>query len=471
MRAERRKVRNYQRLLFEQEQESLSHDQNGNSGTESGLIEEQQTHTASEQKRALAFNLMERIVDRQNLNCAYKRVKANKGSPGIDGMTIKQTRDFLAENKDQLIAELLEGRYQPQEVRGVEIPKPNGGMRLLGIPTVKDRIVQQAILQILEPIFDPSFSDSSFGFRPYRGAHKALHKASKYVGEGRGIVVDLDLEKFFDRVNHDILMSRLARKIGDKRLLRIIRRFLEAGLFLNGICQQRVKGTPQGGPLSPLLSNILLDDLDKELERRGHCFVRYADDCNIYVRSLKAGERVLASITRFLKKNLKLKVNQEKSAVAPTTERKFLGYRLYRSGDLGLAPESVRRAKGKIRELTRRNRGVSFGKVVKELSTYLKGWIAYFHLAQCKGTLQSLDRWIRRKLRCYRLKQRKRAWGIARFLIKRGVPEWRAWLVALSRKGWWRRAGSPQAAEAMPIHWFKELGLINLEERYLALRN
>lgn len=471
MRAERRKLRNYQRLLFEQNEESLCPDKARNGGTESGLIGEQQTLTASEQKRALVLNLMERIVDRTNLNRAYKRVKANKGSPGIDGFTIKETRAWLADNKDQLIAELLEGRYHPQEVKGVEIPKPNGGVRLLGIPTVKDRIVQQAILQILEPIFDPGFSDSSFGFRPKRGAHKALRKASKHVEQGRRIVVDLDLEKFFDRVNHDILLSRLARKIGDKRLLGLLRRFLKAGMFINGISRQRVNGTPQGGPLSPLLSNILLDDLDKELERRGHCFVRYADDCNIYVRSQKAGERVLASVTRFLEKTLKLKVNQKKSAVAPTTERKFLGYRLLNKGLLGLAPTSLERAKNKIRRLTGRNRGVSFGKVIREVNEFLGGWINYFRLAKCKKKLRRLGEWLRRKLRCYRLTQRKRALGIARFLIRRGVSVRHAWQLAWSGKGWWRRAISPQAVEAMPNSWFRDMGLINPEERYMTLQN
>ncbi len=276
--------------------------------------------------------LMEQVCQRANLNQAFKRVKDNKGSPGIDGMTVEDLREWLDTHKDDLIDELLSGMYQPQPVKGVQIPKPGGGMRQLGIPTVRDRLVQQAILQILTPILNPLFSDSSFGFRPKRGAHDALQQAQSYVEQGRSIVVDMDLEKFFDRVNHDILMSRLARHVKDKRLLRITRAFLNAGIMQNGVCVARDEGTPQGGPLSPLLANLLLDELDKELERRGHCFCRYADDCNIYVHSSKAGERVKESITRFLGKRLKLRVNQEKSAVDHVSKRKFLGYRLLSGG-------------------------------------------------------------------------------------------------------------------------------------------
>lgn len=275
---------------------------------------------------------MEEICQRANLNQAFKRVKDNKGAPGIDGMRVEALREWLSTHKDELIASLLDGTYQPQPVKGVQIPKPGGGMRQLGIPTVRDRLVQQAFLQVLTPILDPLFSDSSFGFRPGRGAHDALQQAQRYVEDGRIIVVDMDLEKFFDRVNHDILMARLARHVKDKRLLRITRAFLNAGIMQNGVCVARDEGTPQGGPLSPLLANLLLDDLDKELERRGHSFCRYADDCNIYVQSLKAGERVMESITRFLEKRLKLRVNQKKSAVDYVSKRKFLGYRLLESG-------------------------------------------------------------------------------------------------------------------------------------------
>jgi RNA-directed DNA polymerase len=413
---------------------------------------------------------MERICAPENLNRAYKRVKSNRGSPGIDGMTVAELAPWLKAHGEELVASLLDGSYKPEPVRGVEIPKPGGGVRQLGIPTVKDRFVQQAILQVLDPLLDPTFSESSYGFRPGRSAHQALRKASEYVAEGRLIVVDMDLEKFFDRVNHDVLMERLARRIADKRLLRIVRRMLEAGIMKDGVVIERYEGTPQGGPLSPLLANLLLDELDKELERRGHRFCRYADDCNIYVKSKAAGERVMASVTRFLEKRLRLRVNRTKSAVAYVEERKFLGYRLLAGGKLSIAPESLERAKGRIREITRRNRGVSLGRMISELNSFLTGWVTYFRLASAKGHLTRLDEWIRRKLRCVRLKQRKRAKPIADFLRELGVPEWRAWILALSGKGWWRMAGSPPAAEAMTLQWFKEQGLVSLTERYLALR-
>ena len=328
-----------------------------------------------------------------------------------------------------------------------------------------DRLVQQGILQVLEPLLDPTFSESSYGFRPGCNAHQALRQAQEYVAEGREIVVDLDLEKFFDRVNHDILMSRLARRVADKRLLRIVRRFLEAGMMRNGVCVERHEGTPQGGPLSPLLSNLLLDDLDQALERRGHRFCRYADDCNIYVRSQAAGERVMASVSSFLERKLRLRVNREKSAVAPVWERKFLGHRLLPGGRLGLAPESLKRVKARIRRITRRNRGVSLEGMVHELKSFLTGWVTYFRYAECRTHLSRLDGWIRRKLRCVRLKQRKRSKAIADFLQWLGVPEWRAWLLAGSGKGWGRLTGSPPAAEAMSLAWFREQGLVALTER------
>jgi RNA-directed DNA polymerase len=404
-----------------------------------------------------------------NLNAAYKRVKANKGSAGIDGMTVDQLSPWLAKHKGQLIEQLVTGSYTPWPIRGVQIGKPTGGVRQLGIPTVIDRFVEQAILQVLEPLLDSTFSASSHGFRPLRSAHTALKQAQGHVAAGYEVVVDIDLEKFFDRVNHDVLMSRLYRWIGDKRLLRIIRRFLEAGLLQQGVKIRRVEGTPQGGPLSPLLANLLLDDLDKELERRGHRFCRYADDCNIYVRSKRAGERVMHSITGFLENELRLRVNQEKSAVAHVQERKFLGYQLLSEGCLGIAPASLERVKARIRQITRRNRGVSIARVIGELNEYLTGWVTYFRHAQCRKRLRQLDQWLRRKLRCYRLKQRKRTKSIADFLMEQGVPEWRAWLLALSGKGWWRMSSTPQAHEAMPIQWFQQMGLINLTNRYLLL--
>jgi RNA-directed DNA polymerase len=322
---------------------------------------------------------------------------------------------------------------------------------------------------VLEPLLDPTFSPSSFGFRPGRGAHDALKQAKEYVADGRVIVVDVDLEKFFDRVNHDILMARLSRRVADGRLLRIIRRFLEAGLMQDGVCVARQEGTPQGGPLSPLLANLLLDDLDKELERRGHRFCRYADDCNIYVQSKAAGERVLASLTRFLEEVLRLRVNRDKSAVAYIEERKFLGYRLLSGGRLGIAPKSLDRAKNRVREITRRNRGVNVGQMTSELNSFLTGWVTYFRHAACKTHLLELDGWIRRKLRCVRLKHCKRTKTLADFFRRQGVSERTAWMTALSGKGWWRLAGSPAANQAMDQRWFDSLGLVNLIHRYATL--
>jgi RNA-directed DNA polymerase len=341
----------------------------------------------------------------------------------------------------------------------------------LGIPTVVDRLVQQAILQVLEPVLDPTFSDSSYGFRPGRSAHQALQQASDYVAEGRSIVVDMDLEKFFDRVNHDILMSRLARRIGDKRLLKIIRRLLQAGMMQYGVCVDRHEGTPQGGPLSPLLANLLLDDLDQELQRRGHKFCRYADDCNIYVRSQAAGERVLNSITQFLEGTLRLKVNRKKSAVAHVSERKFLGYRLLSGGQLTIAPASLQRAKDRIREITRRNRGISFGRMIRELNSFTTGWVTYFRLSAGKSHFRALDSWIRRKLRCVRLKQRKRAKSIAAFLQSLGVSWNQSWTTAACGKGWWRMSGTPSAHHGMSNHWFETQGFKSLAARYVSLQD
>lgn len=434
--------------------------------------EEPGSTTAKSRQRALTARLMEQVCAPANLNRAYARVKANKGSPGVDGLTVGRLGGWIKQHKQAFIASLLDGSYQPQPVRGVQIPKPGGkGMRQLGIPTVVDRLVQQAMLQVLEPILDPTFSDSSYGFRPGRSAHQALLKAKEYVADGRGIVVDIDLEKFFDKVNHDILMARLGRWVGDKRMLRIIGRFLRAGLMQDGVCVSREEGTPQGGPLSPLLANLLLDDLDKELEKRGHKFCRYADDCNIYVQSQAAGERVLSSVTEFLEKKLRLRVNREKSAVAPVRERKFLGHRLLPGGGLGIAPQSLERARGRVRQITRRSRGVSLSEVIGELNRFLTGWVAYFRHAACKSHLQRMDEWIRRKLRCLRLKQCKRAGPIAAFLHRLGVPTWRAWIGALSGKGWWRLSGSPPATEGMSRAWFESLGLVSLVHRYEQLNH
>jgi RNA-directed DNA polymerase len=461
--------RSDQRSLFEGLEADLRHDASGEGGTGPGVIEESQASAASEPSRALTEHLMEEVCHRDNLNLAYSRVKANKGAAGIDGMTVDQLLPWVAEHKQELLTSLLDGSYEPQPVRGVEIPKLGGGVRQLGIPTVVDRLVQQAILQVLTPLVDPTFSASSFGFRPGRGAHDALKQAQEYVAEERTIVVDVDLEKFFDRVNHDILMARLARRVADKRLLRIVRRFLEAGLMRDGVCVTRQEGTPQGGPLSPLLANLLLDDLDKELERRSHRFCRYADDCNIYVRSKAAGERVMASVSRFLERVLRLRVNREKSAVALVEERKFLGHRLLGGGKLGLAPKSLERAKSRIREVTGRNRGTSLDRMIRELNSFLTGWVTYFRHAACQGHLRDLDGWIRRKLRCVRLKQCKRTKPMMDFLHRQGVSLRNAWLTALSGKGWWRLADSPAAKHAMNNQWFESVGLVNLVQRYVVL--
>lgn len=432
----------------------------------------QQTFPALDLQRALTDQLMEQICDPKNVIRAYRRVRSNKGKPGVDGMTVHELANWLRSNYQALKASLLDGTYQPQAVRGVQFRKPEGGQRQLGIPVVVDRLVQQAILQVLNPILDPTFSNSSYGFRPGRDAHMALEQARKYVArEGREIVVDLDLEKFFDRVNHDILMSRVARRIGDKRLLRIIRRFLQADLMQDGVCIARDEGTPQGGPLSPLLANLLLDDLDQELERRGHRFCRYADDCNIYVRSLAAGQRVMESVTQFLEGKLRLRVNRQKSAVAPVGERKFLGHRLLLNGKLGIAPKSLKRAKQKIRQITRRNRGVSLAQVIVEINLFLVGWINYYRNAAGRFELQRLDEWIRRKLRCYRLKQCKRGRTIAKLLQRLGASPSLAHRVASSGKGWWRLSLTRAVHQAMSQEWFATQGLVSVADKYDALQH
>lgn len=456
--------------MIEDLQSTISHGQSGGSRTESGRHEDQQTDTANRQTSALTTELMERICSSANLNRAYKRVKENKGAPGIDGITVGQLKAHLIQHKEGLLKSLLEGGYEPQAVRKVMIPKPDGGERQLGIPTAQDRWVQQAIAQILEEEFDPGFSESSFGFRPGRSAHDALKQAKGYVEEGYIYVVDMDLEKFFDRVNHDILMSRLAKKIGDKRLLKIIRRFLTAGIAMQGgVVVSRQEGTPQGGPLSPLLSNILLDEVDKELERRGHRFCRYADDQNIYVRSQRAGERVFESIKKFLESKLKLKVNLEKSAVAEVQERKFLGYQIQNNGDLKVAPKSLVRLKDKIREITKRSQGNSFETVIERLNKMLPGWLNYFQLAKYPSLYRELDAWIRRKLRCYKLKQKSR--GIVRFLMSMGISEKEARQTNSSGKGWWRLSRIPALHRALDNAWFKSQGLYSLSEHWTKLVN
>lgn len=452
--------------------DSTGHGVIGEGGTGPDAHEARQVFPAADKKRALTQDLMERVASLANLMEAARRVLRNKGAAGVDGMTVRDLKRWFSEHWRELQERLETGQYRPQTVLGVQIPKPGGGMRQLGIPTVIDRVVQQALLQVLDPLLDPTFSESSFGFRPGRSAHQALQQASAYISEGRCIVVDLDLEKFFDRVNHDILMARVARRVSDKRILQLIRRYLEAGMMQNGVCVERYEGTPQGGPLSPLLANLLLDDLDKELEKRGHRFCRYADDCNIYVQTKAAGERVMASVTSFLEKKLKLRVNREKSAVAHMTERKFLGYRLLNEGRLGIAPKSLERAKDKIREITRRNRGdAKVRQMIEELNSFLSGWITYFRLAEGKSHLARLGMWMRRKLRCVILKRLKRTKTVADFLMRLEVPEFQAWVLALSGKGWWRKAGSPAAQHAMNKNWFAKQKLIDPVQWYDTLKN
>ena len=399
------------------------------------------------------------------MNQAYRKVKANKGAAGVDGVSIEGLPAYIREHKEEFLEELLAGSDRPELVRGVQIPKPDGSKRQLGIPTVLDRVIQQAILQILEPLYEPKFSNSSYGFRPNRSAQMALRQAREYLRNGYKYVVDMDLEKFFDRVNHDILMERLSRDISDKRLLRIIRRYLEAGLLQNGIFEERKLGMPQGGNLSPLLSNILLDELDKELEKRGHKFCRYADDCNIYVKSQEAGNRVLKSITEFLATRLKLKVNETKSSVAHVTKRKFLGYSFRMDSELKVANQSLVKFKKRIRELTSRNRGRKLEQVIKELNQYLNGWISYFRLSANISVFKELDSWIRRRLRCYRLKQRKRTYSVYKFLVELGVSVQKAWKLAKSSKGWWRLSLNPNIHTAMSNVWFDKCGLVSLEKK------
>ncbi|MCA1600606.1 MAG: group II intron reverse transcriptase/maturase [Acidobacteria bacterium] len=421
-----------------------------------------------------AEQLLEAVVERKNMWLALKQVERNKGAAGVDKMTVEQLRVHLREHWLRIKEELLAGDYQPLPVRKVEIPKTTGkGMRMLGIPTVIDRLLQQALHQVLSPLFEPSFSESSYGFRPQRSAQQAVLKAREYVREGRRWVVDIDLEKFFDRVNHDVLMSRLARRIKDKRVLRLIRRYRQAGMMAGGLRTARREGTPQGGPLSPLLSNILLDELDKELERRGHKFCRYADDSNIYVQWRSAGERVMKSISRFLERRLRLKVNAEKSAVARPWERKFLGYSLtwHREPRLKVATSSVQRLKEKLREIFRRGRGRNLRKLIaEELTPLLRGWMNYFRLAEVKGIFEELDGWIRRKLRCVIWRHWKRPLTRTKGLMQRGLAETQARKSALNGRGPWWNAGAAHMHTAFPKSYFDRCGLLSLLEQRLLFQ-
>ena len=435
-------------------------------GTREKKGRERQASTAvMEKTQPEATMWMEEVLRRENLIRALRRVRSNKGAPGIDGMTVEELTPYLKEHWARIREELLGGTYEPEPVRQVEIPKPNGrGMRPLGIPTVLDRMIQQAILQVLTPIFDPQFSKSSYGFRPGRGCHDALKAARGHVEAGYRWVVDVDLEKFFDRVNHDVLMARVARRVKDKRLLRLLRRYLTSGVMIEGVIQPREEGTPQGNPLSPLLSNILLDELDKELERRGHRFCRYADDCNIYVKSKAAGERVMESLTRFLVKRLRLRVNRDKSALDRPWKRDFLGYSMtwHTQPRLKVASESIQKIKAHIREMIRKGRGRSLRRVMEELTPLLRGWVNYFRLSAVKTAFEEMDGWIRRKLRSILWKQWKKPRTRAKKLIKQGIDKVRAYTSAYNGRGPWWNAGASHMNAAFPTKWFAQQGLLSL---------
>src|SRR5882672_866381 len=420
--------------------------------------------TSGTENPANTNRLMEEVCERENLKAALRRVKANKGSPGVDGMTVIGIKDYLKQHWPAIREQLLSGTYEPKPVKRVEIPKPDGGVRKLGIPTVLDRFIQQAVMQVLQRQWDPTFSDHSYGFRPGRSAHQAVVQAQRYIAEGHRWCVDLDLEKFFDRVNHDKLMGQIAKRVGDKRLLKLIRAFLNAGVMENGLVSPSMEGTPQGGPLSPLLSNLVLDELDRELEYRGHRFVRYADDCNIYVRSERAGQRVMESISRFITQKLKLKVNEAKSAVARPQERKFLGFSFTAGPDIKrtIAPKSLERFKQRIRDITRRAKGVSIKTTMEELATYMRGWRGYFGFCETPEVLIALTRWVRLRLRAALWRQWKTPRRRRAALIANGVSEWAARNTAGSGRGPWYLARSRALSTGLSNAYFKSLGLPSL---------
>lgn len=419
---------------------------------------------AGGQTKAEGPRQMEAVVERANLWRAYERVMQNKGAAGVDGLTVFDFKAWLQQHWPSVKAALLAGDYVPAAIRKVEIPKPNGGVRTLGIATVLDRLIQQALLQVLQPEFDPEFSEHSYGFRPGRNAWQAVQRAQGYIREGHRWVVDLDLEKFFDRVNHDILMSRVARRVKDGRVLKLIRRYLEAGMMSDGVVSGRTEGTPQGGPLSPLLSNILLTDLDRELEGRGHRFCRYADDCNIYVKSAAAGQHVMDAITGYLEQKLKLRVNRDKSAVARPWQRKFLGYSVtwHKQARLRIAESSLKRLKDRVREIVVGNASRNLGQTIAVLNPVLRGWASYFRLTEVKGVLEGLDGWIRRKLRCLLWRQWKRPATRNRKLQARGLDPTRAWKSASNGRGPWWNAGASHMNAAYPKSFFDVSGLVSL---------
>lgn len=413
--------------------------------------------------------LLEDVLERNNMLEAMYRVIRNKGSYGIDGMKTDELREHVKKTWATVKTKLLEGKYNPSPVRRVEIPKPDGGVRSLGIPTVQDRMIQQAIAQVLSKLYEPTFSESSFGFRPNRGAKNAIKQSETYINQGYKWVIDMDLEKFFDKVNHNILMGKLEKKIKDKRLLKLIRKYLESGVLINGIKVSSEEGTPQGGPLSPLLANIMLDDVDKELEKRGHKFCRYADDCNIYVRSKRAGLRVMDSITRIIENELKLKVNKDKSAVDIVSKRKFLGFSFYfvkGVAKIRIHEKSIKRFKEKVKSITNRNRGISMDLRLLKLNDSIKGWINYFGIANAKRKLLELDKWIRRRLRACIWKQWKKIRTRYRNLVKLGIDNWKAWEYANTRKGHWKISGSPILSKSLHNKYLESIGFVSLTQTY-----
>jgi RNA-directed DNA polymerase len=454
----RQKIQVELAFMTEQRGESLKH---ADRGTEPSMA----THAT--ESSALYEQLMEVVCMRENLRKALRQVRRNKGSCGIDGMTVDEMPNYLKEHWPDIRNQLLSGTYRPQPVKRVEIPKPGGGVRKLGIPTVLDRFIQQAVLQVLQELWDPTFSEHSFGFRPGRSAHQAVRRAQEYIAQGYRFVVDMDLEKFFDRVNHDILMGKIAKRVSDKRMLKLLRAFLNAGVMENGLVSPTDEGTPQGGPLSPLLSNLMLDDLDRELEKRGHRFVRYADDSNIYVRSKQAGQRVMESIKKFLTQKLKLTVNEKKSAVARPGERKFLGFSFIgvKEPRRRIAPQALNRFKERIREITHQSKGMKIEQVVVNLASYLIGWRGYFGHCETPTVLEKLDGWIKRRLRSMMWRQWKR--GTRRFkeLRKRGIDAKLASQTAGSAHGPWRLSWSPALHMALSNAYFTALGLPKLAAR------
>lgn len=429
--------------------------------------------SSNEASSAISDNLIEVILSRENMLKALKRVEKNKGSHGVDGMKVDELRLFLKQNWVPIKESILQGKYKPNAVRRVEIPKPDGGIRLLGIPTVLDRLIQQSIAQTLTNIFDPYFSESSFGFRPRRSAHDAVLKAKGYMNKGYKYVVDMDLEKFFDRVNHDILMHRISKRVKDVRVLKLIRLYLQSGIMLNGVLVRTKEGTPQGGPLSPLLGNILLDDLDKELEIRGHKFCRYADDCNIFVKSERAGKRVMLGITRFLGNKLKLKVNKEKSAVDKPTRRKFLGFSFYNAWgkyDIRIHDKSIKRIKDKIKKITSRSYSISIKDRIRRLNQITTGWVNYFSIAKAKVIMQKLDEWIRRRLRMCIWKQWKKPKTKTKNLILLRVPKHKAYEWGNTRKGYWCIAKSPILSRSLTNKYFDSISYQSLSARYQKMQ-